>query len=249
MPLQILSRADSNQIGSAATNSSEALSKVDFSADLYFTNVINRLSNEATVLIDVVGFIRKSDYTKMLAENDDVFDKVYRCVKQFVHASTMMLDVGLAQKAEKIWSIFEAHDIYLNELGYEQQIFLTSSLLKELAKPDNKAIVDELLGVSAQIDLLELYNRNLSDLFQQSKEAEAVKSSFIAPSVQREVVRDIMNKELLPYMEVMSKAKPELFAEPFGLISEFVTSINSKVRARTTRNENQNQEEVLEENN
>ncbi len=82
----------------------------------------------------------------------------------------------------------------------------------------------------------------------QCKEAEAAKSSFIAPSVQREVVRDIMNKELLPYMEVMSKAKPELFAEPFGLISEFVTSINSKVRARTTRNENQNNEEVLEEN-
>ncbi len=248
MTLQILSRADSNQVGSAATNSSEALSKVDFSADLYFTNVINRLSNEATVLIDVVGFIRKSDYTKILADKDDIFDLVYRCVKQFVLACTMVLDQDLAKKAEKIWSIFEAHDIYLNKLGYEQQLFLTDSLIKDLAKAENVAIISQLVGVSDQLAVLEVHHHELTDLFQQSKEAEAAKSSFIAPSVQREVVRDIMNKELLPYMEVMSKAKPELFAEPFGLISEFVTSINSKVRARTTRNENQNNEEVLEEN-
>jgi hypothetical protein len=201
------------------------------------------------VLKDVVGFIRKSDFTNLLIEKDDVFDRVFRCLKQFVLASTLVLDDAMARKAYKIWSLFEAHDINLNRLGYEQQLFLTDSLLKELAKADNKAITSELVGVSDQLAVLEVHHRELTDLFQQSKEAEAAKSSFIAPSVQREIVRDIMNKELLPYMEVMSKAKPELFAEPFGLISEFVMSINSKVRARITRIENQNQEEVLEENN
>lgn len=248
MPLQLLSRADSSQVGSVATNSSEVLSKVDFSADLYFTNVISRLSNGATTLTDVVGFVRKSDYTKMLAEKDDFFDRVYRCVKQFVLASTMVLDANLAKMAEKIWSIFEAHDINLNELGYEQQIFLTDSLIKDLAKAENVAIISQLVGVSDQLAVLAVHHHELTDLFQQSKEAEAAKSSFIAPSVQREVVRDIMNKELLPYMEVMSKAKPELFAEPFGLISEFVNGINAKVRARITRSKNQAEEEVLEEN-
>jgi hypothetical protein len=249
MPLFILSRTDTNQVGSLAVNTVKELQKRDRSTDLYFTGVFGKLVKESTILNDAVGIIRKKDFTEQLIEKDDLFDRVFQCAKQFVHASTMVLDDALAHKAEKIWLLFDAHNINLDRLGYEQQIFLTNSLLKELAKPVNRAIVDELLGVSAQIDLLELHNRNLSDLFQQSKEAEAAKANLIAPSAQKNVVRDIMNKELLPYLEVMSKANPDMFAESFDLISEFVTSINSKVRARVTRNENQNQEEILEENN
>ncbi len=249
MPLFILSHADTNMVGSAASNSINELQKRDRSTDLYFTGLLGNLVKESTIMNDAVGFIRKNDFTERLIEADDVFDKMFQCAKQFVHANTMMLDEGLAQKAEKIWSIFEAHDIYLNQLGYEQQIFLTNSLVKELAKPANKTIIDELVGVSTQIDLLGVYNLNLSELFQQSKEVEAAKSNLIAPSSQKNVIRDIMNKEMLPYLEVMSKVNPEMYGESFDVISEFITSINTKVRARKTRNENQNQEEVLEENN
>jgi hypothetical protein len=249
MPLQILSRAYTNQVGSAATNSIEELQKKDRSADVYYTDVVNRLVKESTMLVDVVGFIRKSDFTNLLIEKDDVFDRVFRCLKQFVLASTLVLDDAMARKAYKIWSLFEAHDINLNRLGYEQQLFLTDSLLKELAKADNKVITTELVGVSDQLAVLAVCHHELADMFQQSKEAEAAKSNFIAPSVQRDVVRDIMNKELLPYLEVMSVAKPDMYAESFDLITEFITSINTKVRARITRGENQNQEELLEESN
>ncbi len=249
MSLVILSRADTNEIGSLAVNTLNELGKTDRSSDLYFTGVVGNLTKEADILSEVVGIIRKKDFTEQLTEADDVFDRVFNCTKQFIQASTMVLDNAKAQKAEKIWLQFDAHNINLDRLSYEQQIFLTNSLLEELAKPDNKAIIDELPGVSTQIDLLGVHNSKLSNLFQQNKEAEAAKANLIAPSTQRSVVRDIMNKDLLPYLEVMSKANPDLYAESFALISELVNSINSKVRARISRNENQNQEEVLEENN
>ena len=187
---------------------------------MYYTGVVGNLTKNAGILKDVVGFIRKKDFTEQLIVIDDEFDRVFNCAKQFIHANTMVLDNAVAQKAEKIWLLFDAHDINLDRLSYEQQIFLTNSLLEELAKPDNKAIVDELVGVSPQIDLLGIHNLKLSNLFLQSKEAEAAKANLIAPSTQRNVVRDIMNKELLPYLEVMSKANPDLFAESFALITE-----------------------------
>lgn len=249
MPLVILSRADTNEIGSLALNTLSELGKTDRSSDLYYTGIVGNLTKDANILQDVVGLIRKKDFTEQLIAADDEFDRIFNCAKLFIQASTMVLDNAVAQKAEKIWLQFDAHNINLNRLSYEQQIFLTNSLLEELAKPDNKAIIDELAGVSPQIDLLGVHNLKLSNLFQQSKEIEAAKANLIAPSTQRNVVRDIMNKELLPYLEVMSKANPDLYAESFALITELVNSINSKVRTRISRNENQNQEEVLEENN
>ena len=249
MSLVILSRADTNEIGSLALNTLSELGKTDRSTDLYYTGVVGNLTKNASILKDVVGFIRKKDFTEQLIVADDEFDRVFNCAKQFIHASTMVLDNAKAQKAEKIWLLFDAHDINLDRLSYEQQIFLTNSLLEELAKPENKAIIDELPGVSTQIDLLRVHNLKLSNLFQQSKEAEAAKANLIAPSTQRRVVRDIMNKDLLPYLEVMSKANPDLYAASFTLITELVNSINSKVRARISRNENHNQEEVLDEKN
>jgi len=248
MSLFILSRTDTNEVGSLAVNTIKELQKRDRSADLYFSGVLEKLVKESTILSDAVGFIRKKDFTEQLIETDELFDRVFQCAKQFVHANTLLLDDQMAQKAEKIWLKFSAHNINLDRLAYEQQIFLTDSLLKELAKPANKAIVDKLIGLPAQIELLKVHNSKLSDLFQQSKEAEAAKADIIAPSTQKHVVRDIMNKELLPYLEVMGKANPDLYAESFALISEFVNSINSKVRARLSRNEKQNKEEVLEEN-
>lgn len=249
MPLVILSRADTNEVGSLALNTLSELEKTDRSSDLYYTGIVGNLTKNANILKDVVGLIRKKDFTEQLIAADNKFDKIFTCTKQFIHANTMVLDKTVAQKAEKIWLLFDAHNINLNRLGYEQQIFLTNSLLKELAKPENKVMIDELVGVSTQVDLLEIHNLKLSNLFHQNKEAEAAKANLIAPSTQRNVVRDIMNKDLLPYLEIMSKAKPDLYAESFAIITELVNSINSKVRARISRNDNQNQEEALDENN
>ena len=247
MSLQILSHADTYEVGSIANNTVKELQKKDWSTDAYLTTILQNLIRESTVLTDAVGHVRKNDFTERLTEKDEVFDQVFIGTKQFVMANTMSLDSLHVKNAEKIWSIFEAHDLNLNRLGYEQQIFLTNSLLKELDKTENKVIVDSLTGVSTQLDLLNLHNGNLASLYQESKEVEAAKDSSIAPSVQRNFVRDILNKDLLPYLEVMSKAKSETFGETFNVISEFVTSINTKIRARKTRNDNHIQEELVTE--
>lgn len=245
MILYILSNSDTNQVGSVATNTIRELRKKDWSANVYLANLLEALSREAAVLTDVVGHVRKNDFTNQLIEKDRIFDHAFIGTKQFISANTMSMDPLHAKNADKIWSIFVAHDLNLNRLGYEKQIFLTNSLLKELDKPNNKAIIDTLAGVSAQLDLVRLHNNNLASLYQESKETEARKADSIAPSVQRNLVRDILNKDLFPYIEVMSKAEPDIFGETFKVISEFVTSINTKVRTRKTRNENHTQEEVL----
>lgn len=247
MNLQVLSHADTNEIGSIANNALKELAKNDWSTDLYLKTIFDRLKSETDVLTAAVGLVRKNDYTQQLLVQDAIFDQAFIGTKQFVFANTYSLDKAVAGKAQTIWAIFEAHDLNLYRLGYEQQIFVTHSLLNELDKPNNKALVESLDGVSAYVAQLKTQNTALEALFQKSKEDEAAKSAIIAPSIQKNLIREILNLDLLPYIEVMSKAKPELYAANFKVISEYVESINTKVRARKTRSENQDETENLPE--
>ena len=86
MSLVILSRADTNEIGSLALNTLSELGKTDRSTDLYYTGVVGNLTKNAGILKDVVGFIRKKDFTEQLIVIDDKFDRVFNCAKQFIHA-------------------------------------------------------------------------------------------------------------------------------------------------------------------
>lgn len=247
MSLQILSHADTNEIGSIANNVLKEFAISDWSTDLYLTAILTRLREETDVLTAAVGFVRKLDYTQKLTAMDAIFDQAFIGTKQFVYANTFSLNEDVAEKAQKIWAIFEAHDLNLYRLGYEQQIFVTYSLLNELDKPNNKTLVESLDGVGANIAQLKTQNAALETLFQDSKEVEASKTNTIAPSIQKNLIREILNVDVIPYIEVMSRVKPELFAASFNVLLEYVESINTKVRARKTRSENQEETENLTE--
>lgn len=247
MTLQILSHADTNEIGSIANNTIQELEKGDWSTDIYLGTCLSRLKIEAEVLSAAVGVIRKNDFTEQLMAQDAIFDQVFIGVKQFVTANTYSLDKDKANNADRIWAVFEAHDVNMYRLGYEQQIFLCQSLLNELDKSVNKTAIASLDGVSDQLVLLKTHNDTLRTIFQESKIDEAAKAEGVAPSSQKHVVRHVLNNEILPYMEVMSKAKPEIYAANFNVISEYVTSINIKIRARKTRNEGNEEEETFPE--
>ncbi|RXQ88833.1 hypothetical protein EO244_14995 [Ancylomarina salipaludis] len=245
MNLHVLSHADTNEIGSIANNALKELAKSDWSSDVYLKTIFDRLQSETNVLTAAIGLVRKNDYTQQLIAQDALFDQAFIGTKQFVYANTYSLDRAVAEKAQKIWAIFEAHDLNLYRLGYEQQIFVTHSLLNELDKPKNKTLIESLDGVVAYLSQLKIQNEALETLFQKSKEDEAAKSASIAPSTQKNLIREILNVDLFPYIEVMSKVKPEIYAASFKVISEYVESINIKVKARKTRSENQVEAEKL----
>jgi hypothetical protein len=175
---------------------------------------------------------------------DAIFYKVFIAFKQFVMANTYSLDKDKAKNADMIWAIFEAHDINFYRLDYEQQIFLCESLLTKLDKSNNKAAVASLDGVSDHVDLLRKHNDKLRDILHESVTDETVKAKGIAASIQKHVVLDILNKDLLPYLEVMSKAKTDVYRASFKVILDCVTGVNAKVKARQTFKVNQVEESL-----
>jgi len=232
MTLQILNHADTNEISDIANSTILELQKKDWIKDLYLNASLDRLKIEADVLTAAVGVALRNDFAQELMVQDAIFNQVFIGFKQFVLANTFSLVRETGRNADMIWAIIEAHDVNLYRLSYEQQIFLCQSLLNELDRSINKAAVASLDGVSTRVDLLREHNDRLRELLEESKADETVKAEGIAASIQKHVVRDILNKDLLPYMVVMNKAKAEAYGKSFRAISDYITEINNRVKAR-----------------
>jgi len=242
--LQILNHADTNEIADIANNTIQELQKNDWIKDLYLNATLDRLKIEADVLTAAAGVALKNDFAQELMVQDAIFDQVFIGFRQFVLANTFSLDREKAFNADMIWAILKAHDVNFYRLGYEQQIFLCQSLLNELDKSHNKAALASLDGVLNYVVLLKTHNDILAALFKESKTDETIKAEGIAASIQKHVVRDILNKDLLPYLEVMNKAKAEVYGTSFRAISDYITEVNNRVKARQSCNENQMEESL-----
>lgn len=242
--LQIISHVDTNELADIANNTIHELQKDDWLRDLYLNATLDRLIIESNVLTAAVGEVLKSDFTQRLMVQHAIFDQIFIGFKQLVLANTYSLDKDKARNSNTIWAIFEAYDINLYCFDYKHQFFLCESLLNELDKSNNKAAVASLDGVSNSVVLLKKHNDSLRELFHESETDEIVKTEGIAASMQKHVVLDILNKDLLPYLEIMSKARAGDYRTTFKAISNYITDVNNRVKARQSCKENK-MEEIL----
>jgi len=239
MTIQILSRCDAQEINSIASNILFNLKKKDWSTNNFLSGIITKVETENASLSNAIGEVRSNKNTEILAEADQVFDKDVICLKSFVEANKHLRDVQKNKDAEELWKLIDAHDLNLNRLGYEKQIVLADSLLVDFDKEDIKPLIARLTGVPEAVENLRLSLANLKALYRQSKEYDASKVNLTAPSIQKNSIREIINQDLIPYLDVMSKVEPEVFNETYRVILEYIESINTKVRARNTRSSNQ----------
>jgi len=240
---RVLSYSDAKEINSIALIVLHEIGKKDWSTDAFIHVIATNLKDQNNALSLSIGTVRSSDFTRRLAIRDEIFDKDFVCFKQFVLANTYSQDKPVAEDASWIWKIIVAHDQTLYKTGYERQISSIESLFSELDKAPVLARVSNLVGVADCLIKLKGSAESLKVLYRKSKEDDAAKAQLIPPSIQKNAVRDILNNDLLPYMEIASKAKPEMYKATADVIFAYVESINIKVRARKTRSENQEETE------
>jgi len=244
---RISSHSDAKEVNSLALNTLHELGKNEWSADIFIPVISTNLKEQNNGLTLSIGTVRSSDFTHRLAEMDDIFDKNFVCFKQFVLANTYSQDKSVADDANWIWKIIVAHDMNLHHTGYEKQISSGESLSIELDKVPVKARIANLVGVADCLLKVKTSAESLKMLYRESKEDEAAKAKLLAPSIQKNVVKDILNNELLPYLEIAAKTRPEVYKATADVIFAYVESINKKVKARKTRSEKQVEEENLPE--
>jgi hypothetical protein len=240
---QLLTKADSKEIGSVSTQIVEESKKKNWDFDPYFKGVLIETEVESNNLLAITGENRKLSFTEGLKLVDRRFDNTFLYAKNLVVAYSYSPDKNIAKNASIIMNRFESHDSQLYRLGYGKQIFLTKSLIDEFKSEGMKTIVESIPVFKEALVQLENINNELDGIYKLSKDEKASIENMLPASQQKNIILDLINDEILPYLTVMSKKDPVNYETYAKLVVTYIDDVNTAIRARITKSENEKDEE------
>ena len=243
----LLVHATVAETGSVANHITTASKKFDWTNDTYLTGMLDKNETNTILLLDTTGTVRKQKFTQDLLSTDEIFNRRYLYTKNLVEAHTYSSDEAVAKSATEVLLKIEANNPELYRMGYGDQIFMCRSLLSDLGKPEMKVHVDVLPGVPDSLLKLDEINEQLDGIYSESKKNRSSIEKLLPPSEQRNVVRDYLNDELLPYISVMAKKEPATYAEFAKEVFQHIADANQKIRTRIRLKSNE--KEITEEQN
>lgn len=236
MTINVYYYCDSNEINTLATNIEHQLAKADWTADTILSHLISQLEKENKTMSTSIQFAHGGQGSKDLQAQDAIVDKHFVCLKQFVSANMYLSDENIASNATAVWKIISSRNLNMHKLSYERQLALTHALISNLEDVKIKPWVDSLIGVSDRVTELKASTTSFETHFRNMKEELAGMEETIAPSTQKNIIRKLINNHLLPYLNNAAEVMPEKYEEINNVILEHIDGINTKARARKTRN-------------
>jgi hypothetical protein len=244
MSVKILHLCATGEVSTLSTNIEIALSKGVWSDDVTLTKILNELKAENAVFKATLAASKAGEQTIILKELDEISDRHFLSVKHMLWANTYNVDIDKADDARFLYEkVLAQHNINLHRQNYEKQMASTAALLENLQRHDLVAKVESLTGVSDRIAAFKQASTNFRNKFNEFKEADAKLKDIISPSSQKAVVRSLINKKLLVYLNGVVIGLPERYGEILREIENHIDSANTKARARKTLSENQNEAE------
>ena len=228
-----------NEVSTIVTNLLIAFDKEDWSSDAALTSLLNILRKENEVLTKGLKLVKGSVSSKDLQEMDEFADKSFVCVKQFLWANTYELDDKKAEDAREVWNVFDKHDLNMHRKSYEYQMAMSKALIENLAEPELKRKMGSLTGVENRFSKFVSASEALRLSFLEAQKNAAEVEKVVAPSVQKRMVRKIVNEQLLTYLDGVVIALPEKYAPILEICAEHIEGANTKARSRKTRNKNE----------
>lgn len=236
MNQKIFHYCNTTEISTVATNLLIAFSKGDWSTDMALSAILVNLGTENEIFTKSIRFSKSGAQPKIIHEKDEIADQLFICTKQFIWANTYAPEKETAEKAQRIWSIFDSNNLNLHRLSYESQMALTKSLIENINHPDVRPSLDSLTGVSTRFDSFAAASEDFRATFVEFKKSVAGLEKVISASAQKNVIRKIINDKLTAYMDSVADSLPEKYAAINLEIAQHIESINTKARARKTRN-------------
>ncbi len=171
--------------------------------------------------------------TEELVEADGERDSLISSLKLFLRANIKWKRENLSKNASIIYKIIKKHGLAMADESYEEESALLDSLLAELTKPENVAML-EALNLSALIADLNAAEDYFKNLYLEAAKIEATKEVFIAASKLKKKLL-LLQKQMVDYLNAMQRANPEKYATVSKKIAELIKILNQKIKNRTAK--------------
>ena len=197
--------------------------------DAYFTVTFEKLSEKTKELTDKINDGRIASELK---EKDDARDLDIRAIFYEVEAKCMRRESEDRAKAMRVMEVLDRYGIRITDANYGTESSRINAMLSDLKAPelaeDRKAVpeLDTLIpNLEESQDAFET-----STMTQMKNKAEREKEK--PASVIAEELRDIINDELLGYINAMALSQPDKY-KPFAeMLNKLIEDTNKRVRDR-----------------
>ncbi|WP_321516331.1 hypothetical protein [Marinifilum fragile] len=212
--------------------------KIDTSEDPILTQIIAEEKQERSVLENSIKYNKRGSVSKELKELDDIFDHDFTCMKGFIIANRNMGNEEIANDANEIWDLMGKYNRQLHTLSFEGQFTNANILFSKLEEPVMKAKLEKLVGVNDCFVKAKASLKNVELCYEELNAQESQMVDVIAPSSQKNILRNIINEKLLPHLNNWNMVQPDKYGALLDAIERRIEEVNAKARARKTRNAN-----------
>ncbi|MCT4602153.1 MAG: DUF6261 family protein [Marinifilum sp.] len=216
--------------------------KIDTSEDALLTQILAEEKQERLVLESSIKYSKRGSISTKLKELDNIFDNDFTCLKGFITANRNMDSAEIANDANEVWDVMGLYNRQLQNLSFEGQFTNANILFSKFEEPAMKAKLDKLVGVSDCLAKAKASLKNAELCYEELNAQESQIEEVIAPSSQKNVLRNIINEKLLPHLYNWDSVQPEKYGDMLNAIERRIEEVNAKARARKTRNANDDNE-------
>lgn len=222
--------------------------KINTEGDILLESLLPEVSKERLILENSIKFNKRGSVGKKLRLLDNVFDDDYTCFKGFVSANRNMSNEDAAEIANEIWDLIGKYNHQLHILSYESQFTNANLLFSKLSEPEMLEKMEMLPGVLYSFDRAKVSLKFAETCYEELNSQESKIEDVIAPTSQKNVLRSLINDKLLPHLYNWQMVQPEKYGAFLNAIERRIEEVNSKARARKTRNTKESIEDDAAEN-
>ena len=176
---------------------------------------------------------RKSDYTRKLAEADEVRDRAYLALRYYLVACSYVSVDGYSAAADTLLGIFKRLGWSMQNEGYQTESSRLGNLIAELQQEGNAALLTT-LEATAWLERMMTAADAFEAVYQQKLTTEAADTTTSAYRL-RKVLQEQIEMSL-SWLEVQQQFnKSDELSALIGQVNELITNTMITARANATR--------------
>jgi len=222
----------------------KALKLIDWTGNPFMEKLITLLTNQKEELDKSLLEEKKNAFTQKLSDKDDIRDGWWKGIGGYLR-SAINFPGMVGYGASILYEIFKSAGDRVQDQSYELETSSIIVTMEKLRAPELSGYVSSVHGLDTYLTALSQVNDEFFLLFEQRNQMETQTEDCLPTSVVKKEVLDIINKQLIPFVDVMKITDEASYGELAKSISLYINDLNTKIRVRTTKAENEQETEEI----
>ena len=208
--------------------------KGDYSADVYFTDLFNRVDSSNKMLSEAM---KRDIVVSDLARLDENTDDIYTSLHGLVKGCTYHPNANISEAGDKVFKLIDKYGLEVKSKSYREEYPLLTSLIHDSEGADYQVAIGKLSGCNVRFqqlkDAVDAFNTKQTAYL---SERDDLKNLPSATEVKKQLI-SIVNNELNTYLCAMEIARPEVYKALADFVANRIKESNAAVRNRRNSEE------------